>query len=75
MTDIKPFGSGSEYMDWRLNNCDKCAKDVVVTPEGSYITRCDIEEALSMGAIIGTIPKEIYDRMGTTWKCKEFEEE
>lgn len=73
--DIKPFSNGSEYRYWRSNNCDKCTKDVVVTPEGAYITRCDIEGALSMGAIIGTIPKELHNRMGTGLRCKEFEPE
>lgn len=72
---IKPFSSGSQYLDWRYSNCDRCKKDVEFV-DGEYVKHCDIEAAISLGAIIGTIPTEIYNRMIANddfWSCPELE--
>ena len=69
---IKPFSNGTEYMDWRDNNCSRCKKDCEVVGD-TYITHCDIEEAISLGTITGQVPDKIYERMGLpdSWDCPE----
>jgi len=73
---IRPFSNGTEYMFWRETNCDRCKKNVL-NENDNYKSQCDIEEALSLGAITGTIPESIFKRMGNPldFNCPEFEKE
>lgn len=69
------FSNGTEYMMWRERNCDRCKKDVEIKGN-DYITHCDIEEAISLGAVTdGEVPDDIYKRMGleNSWDCPERE--
>lgn len=61
-TGVIPFSNGSEYFDWRARNCDRCVLD------GYRRDRkpCAMEEALSMGTILGTIPVAMAERVGAT---------
>jgi len=79
---VCPFSSGTQYLDWVANNCDKCRKgpDWKAVEMGAENTKCEIEQALSEGAITGRVPKEIARRMGFfenrgkyVWPCPEVE--
>lgn len=67
---VRPFSCGSEYGDWKLNNCERCAK--FTTPPS-----CDLESALAQAYFgNGKISQEIADRLGVKtdtykWFCKE----
>ena len=75
MSEILPFGSGTQYMDWRLRNCQNCkaASPDAETFEGMM---CAIERALSECYISGEISPDIlermaFDREAHTWDCPE----
>jgi len=74
---MKPFSNGTEYQFWRAQNCDRCKKNVEYDAEkDEYIDHCDIEEALSLGLLLGDVPDDIIKRMGNPmdFSCPEFEE-
>lgn len=63
---VRPFYCGTQSMDWRTANCDRCAKMPTEVKPGEFL--CEIDFCISYAAIAsGTIPKEIADRMG----CKD----
>ena len=52
---VRPFSTGTQYLDWTLSNCEDCAKS----------GRCVLERALSDACIRdGTIAHSIAERMG-----------
>jgi hypothetical protein len=87
MTDtparIRPFGSGSERMDWMINNCDKCKKGYVndgTALRGRARWNCAIEYQIDRSYLLdGKMPREVALRAGLNqydeldWRCKEFE--
>jgi hypothetical protein len=72
---VRPFSNATEYQIWLAKNCESCKKNVKRVGD-EYISQCDIEEALSIGAITdGKVPKDIYERMGDPleFECPEWE--
>ena len=74
--EIKPFSTGTQFMDWQEANCFRCKKfneDVTKT--------CDIEAALGLACIgSGKITLEMAKRCGFIgnenkfqWMCPEVE--
>ena len=68
---VRPFSCGSEYGDWKLNNCEKCVK---FTEKPSCILEIELARAY-LGN--GTLSKEIADRLGVRldtykWFCNEL---
>ena len=58
----RPFSNGGEYRSWTARNCDDCIK---AYDEEKRAWRCDLEEALSRGAVTdGSIPADIAHRLG-----------
>ena len=79
---VVPFGSGTQYLDWRMRNCENCHKDRQYNPEtGEYgPPLCPIEEAFSEGTIMGDVPRGLAERSGWregvdeySWECPERE--
>jgi RNA polymerase subunit RPABC4/transcription elongation factor Spt4 len=68
---VRPFSCGSEYGDWKMNNCERCAK---FTEKPT----CELESELALAYFgTGTLSKEISDRLGVRtdtykWFCKEL---
>ena len=78
----RPFYCGSQHGDWRMRNCDRCAKGYDnQVPEPQYWTGpCEIDNAIASAYIgSGTVKDDIAQRMGytdpcaLTWACPEFE--
>ncbi len=71
-----PFSSGTQYLDWRRRNCDRCKKDYNFE---THTENCDLEGAISFAAIdSGEIADNIAKRIGLpgnelslTWNCPE----
>jgi len=69
----RPFSSGTEFADWKENNCKQCAKGY----DSNW--HCDIEYALDYAYVTdGHVPDEIADRMEKEekeylWFCPEKE--
>lgn len=63
---VRPFSTGTGYMDWCERNCVRCAKASPDADSCEEIT-CDIERALSEAACgEGYVPYAIAVRMGAT---------
>ena len=75
---LYPFHCGSQYLDWRLRNCDYCKK----MDNENYTSECEIENAISLAACDdGSISKGIAKKMDMPedcrvylWECPEKEE-
>jgi hypothetical protein len=76
---VHPFHSGSQYMDWRYRNCERCTKSY--DNNGlKHPSPCDIDNAISMACIgSGKVSKNIAQRMGAignecalSWDCPEL---
>jgi len=66
MSEVHPFSSGTEYMDWRARNCERCSKDYDPAKDTDGVGQglCDIETTLSLAAIgEGTISDDIAVRL------------
>jgi len=80
-TTVRPFDSGSQYVDWQCRNCFKCAK---YDPDQADPDRCRIDFEIGMAYIgDGQVPLEIAQRMGAplglfprpySWPCPERED-
>lgn len=76
--DVRPFYCGTQGMDWRASNCDRCSKMPAEIKPGVFT--CEIDYCISYAAIAGgAIPEEIAKRIGyygekISWKCGEFKE-
>jgi len=62
---ISPFSNGSQYTDWKANNCDKCAWTCGIWgggwyPDATCEAECEIDTA---GAMFGS--GEISGRIAT----------
>lgn len=75
---MRPFWSGTQYMDWEASNYERCTKGIIFDLE----FKCDIQEALSISNIRdGEITTKMAKRMGITdetktayvWPCAEVE--
>ena len=74
---VYPFHCGSQIMDWKLNNCEKCKKGY---DEKASKWLCKLEEGMDgcyMGD--GSYPPELAKQIGTPddcmvylWRCPEF---
>lgn len=63
-TDVRPFATGSEADSWRARNCERCALNTYRTdPDGPS---CPLEEAISLGFLLGTIPSDLATEYGAT---------
>lgn len=68
-TPIRPFHSGTQYMDWLASNCDCCAK----------AGACELENALQSAACDdGTVSPVVASRLrcdphAYVWMCGEWE--
>jgi hypothetical protein len=75
---VRPFGSGSQYADWTMNNCDTCTK---AAPRDASLDEmpCQIEKALAWACVTdGMIPLPIANAMGHsnrrfTWPCLQHD--
>ena len=59
---VRPFSNGSEYEYWAAHNCNRCVLN-------GYLhggKECEMETALSMGTITGTIPADLAEEFGAT---------
>ena len=74
MSDIAPFSNGTEFMWWLDENCCRCIKYWDYrTPLGEE--SCDILGALYDGQMAGTVPGDIWRRMGEqSGRCQEWQE-
>jgi len=78
---LTPFYCGTQYMDWRYNNCDRCKKDYdwEKYPNNGKNNKCKAEEALSLasissGKISNKIAKFIAFKEGHyIWLCPHLE--
>ncbi len=79
---VKPFGSGTQYLDWRLRNCENCHRDRRYNADtGEYgPPLCPIEGAFAEGTITGEVPRDLAERSGWcalpgaySWECPERE--
>lgn len=79
---VRPFSCGSQYGDWRMRNCDRCAKsyDNQVPEPKNGLGPCEIDNAIGMAYIgSGSVTPEIGRRMGYenaleySWECPEIE--
>ena len=74
---IRPFDSGSQYVDWTACNCDRCTKSTYNEAK----TPCDLEYALLAACFgDGEITADIAQRCGLNdnaggyvWPCTEVE--
>ena len=64
---VRPFASGTEFMDWEWRNCGECVK----SSEGHGT--CDLEDALYEGMISGEITQVQADRIGQELNCLEIQ--
>jgi len=75
---VRPFYCGTQSIDWRSANCDRCSKMPKDVKPGEFA--CEIDYCISYAAIAGgTIPEDIarrmkYDPARQSWKCGEFSE-
>ena len=76
---VRPFSTGTQYLDWRDANCCRCRKYRV---EGGEVVEpyCELEEALAPAALDGGLIEPGHAaRLGvpaatwTAWRCREFE--
>lgn len=51
---VVPFSNGSEGEDWRIRNCDRCAKQ----------HDCPMEESTAWGMVAGDIALVAAERIG-----------
>lgn len=76
-----PFSCGTQFMDWKDRNCDRCAK----YDYEDFTSSCEIDAAIFTASIEGDgVDATIAQRMGylkadgseraldLTWKCPEF---
>ena len=72
---IHPFYCGTQSIDWRISNCDKCTKGIDNPKPGEFL--CEIDYCISYACIAdGTISEAMAKRMGYArehygWKCPE----
>jgi hypothetical protein len=74
---VRPFDSGSQYVDWTDCNCDRCAKSTYSDAK----MPCDLEYALLAACFgDGKVTPETALRCGLTanerryvWQCNEVE--
>lgn len=64
---VRPFANGSEYDCWTARNCDRCALNGYAL---KTVPECDMEVALSMGMITGTIASVFAEDIGATIRGK-----
>ena len=75
-----PFSCGTQFLDWGNRNCCRCDKSAVYDEKrriaGEFV--CEIEQALSMGALGEPVPTSLARRCGWdpqraeyTWDCPE----
>lgn len=76
--DVRPFHCGTQYMDWKVRNCETCARQS--DPDEMLDEMpCDIERALVEACLSdGRIPLAIANRMhprrdGYGWPCMEHD--
>ena len=73
---MRPFSSGSQFMDWESANCERC-KNAAFYVDGRMPDHCDIQVAIAEAAMgDGHITDEIADRMTRSdgrynWPCGE----
>lgn len=63
---VRPFSCGTDTYDWRERNCVRCQS--CGTPDENGEGPCEMETAVSMGFLLGTISTEIAERIGATIK-------
>lgn len=77
---VRPFSSGTQYLDWTCSNCDTCSKQA--PPDAALDEMpCPIEAALAWAALDeGRVPLPLAERMGYTrhkgdyvWPCPEHD--
>lgn len=78
-----PFSCGTQSLDWKSRNCDRCTKGYDYAAE---TWRCEIERSIDDGFMgDGKVPMETWRRMGgevshkdggfpLTWDCLEREQ-
>ena len=80
---VRPFSNGSQYGDWRMRNCDHCAKswDNMKPQSDDGKGPCEIDNAIGTAYIgSGSVDESIGKRMGYenplyySWECPEREE-
>ena len=78
-TKIRPFSTGTQYIDWQDANCCRCQRG----GEDGQGVGCEIADALGEACIgDGEVSEDIARRMGHTlfpdyynWPCTEFRSE
>lgn len=76
---VRPFSTGTQYMDWERVNCGRCKKAATRAEFERGEFRCDIEKELAYGTVgDGTINDEIaarlkIDRKRYVWQCGEWD--
>jgi hypothetical protein len=76
---VRPFDSGSQFMDWQASNCRRCVHEA--TADQNEPPTCPILYAVSKACLgYGVVSEEIARRMGYTgnegyylWECTEVE--
>lgn len=65
---IRPFSNGTESMQWKSNNCDRCCRyeNESSKPEDAG---CEMAYYLDLGEVTGEIPKRMAIRIG----CQYFD--
>lgn len=76
---VRPFSSGTQYLDWERANCGRCKKAASLEDFHAGKFQCDIEKELAYGTVgDGTISDEIaarlkIDKEAYIWPCGEWE--
>lgn len=65
---VRPFSNGSEADCWEARNCDRCALNGYRRGKEP----CELEEAISMGRITGTIPSVIAAEYGAEIRVGKY---
>ncbi len=67
---VRPFSEGSEFIDWKRRNCDRCT----LRWQAGHGYQCDIEAALDYAYLDNrTVRASIGERMG--FSCQHVAEE
>ena len=78
---IRPFSTGTQYMDWEASNCGRCIKASTKEEFERGEFACSIEMELAYGTVgDGTISDDAATRMRYVenkgkyvWQCGEWE--
>lgn len=60
--DVRPFSNHTEYEMWYAANCERCALNGYI--RGGDVVLCPMEEALSIGTLVGTVPAALAEQYG-----------